>query len=122
MNMITHEQIQKGSVVQFRSDWGQAPTPGNTSLVTRVAKNRIWADVNTPFGNKRIPYPDRNLKLITDPLVVVFPKIPVFEWKDLHGKLLEIVVMEAQNENKRVTFGKDHETDKMYVIKMEDLQ
>lgn len=68
--MITHDKIKRGSIVQFRVDWDKEPTPANTSIVERVAKDRTWADVHTPFGNKRIPFPDRNLKLITEPLVV----------------------------------------------------
>lgn len=68
--MITHTHIQKNSIVQFKMDWDNEPTPNNTSIVTRVAKDRSWADVHTPFGNKRVPNPDENLKLITQPLVV----------------------------------------------------
>lgn len=68
--MITHTKIQKNSIVQFRMDWNNEPTPRNTSIVSRVAKDRSWADVCTPFGNKRVKNPDENLKLITQPLVV----------------------------------------------------
>lgn len=68
--MITHGKIQRGSIVQFRADWGKEPTPVNTSIVIRVAKDRSWADVKTPFGSKRVSYPDESLKLITEPLTV----------------------------------------------------
>lgn len=68
--MITHTKVQKGSIVQFKMDWGKTPTPTNTSIVTRVAKDRNWADVTTPFGKKRVPNPDVNLKLVREPLEV----------------------------------------------------
>jgi hypothetical protein len=68
--MITHTKIQKGSIVQFKMDWDKEPTPANTSIVLRVAKDRSWADVKTPYGNKRVPNPDQNLKLVTEPLVI----------------------------------------------------
>lgn len=68
--MIGHTLIQKGSIVQFRMDWDKEPTPNNTSIVSRVAKDRSWADVNNSFGRKRVPEPDKNLKLITIPLLV----------------------------------------------------
>jgi len=62
--------IERGSIVQFKLDWGKEPTPANTSIVTRVAKDRSWADVITPFGHKRVKNPDANLKLIDEPLTV----------------------------------------------------
>lgn len=68
--MITHDRIQKGSIVQFKMDWGKEPTPSNTAIVIRVAKDRSWADVKTPYGSKRIHDPDKNLRLIIEPLVV----------------------------------------------------
>lgn len=68
--MITHTKIQKGSIVQFKMNWGEEPTPANTSIVLRVAKDRSWADVKTPYGSKRVPNPDENLKLVTEPLNV----------------------------------------------------
>jgi len=70
MNFGMKTQIEKGATVQFRSDWGKTPTPGNTSIVTRVAKNKSWADVVTPYGRKRVPNPSEHLKVITEPLVV----------------------------------------------------
>jgi hypothetical protein len=70
--MITHDKIQAGSIVQFQMDWGKEPTPSNTSIVIRVAKDRSWADVKTPFGTKRVPDPEKYLKLVKEPLVVRF--------------------------------------------------
>jgi hypothetical protein len=70
MTMITPEQIQKGSIVQFKMHWSEEPTPMNTAVVLRIAKDRSWADVKTPYGSKRVPNPDENLKLVTKPLVV----------------------------------------------------
>lgn len=66
------KEMVKGAIVQFRMNWGEEPTPGNTSIVTRVAKDKSWADVETPFGKKRVPNPLENLKIITEPLVVRF--------------------------------------------------
>lgn len=71
--VIPHDKIQKGSVVQFKMHWGQEPTPANTAIVIRVAKDRSWADVKTIYGNKRVPDPDKNLKLIIEPLIVRIP-------------------------------------------------
>jgi len=71
--MITHDRIQKGSIVQFKTDWGKEPTPSNIAIVTRVAKDRSWADVWTPYGRKRVPDPYKNLKLVTKPVALVFP-------------------------------------------------
>lgn len=68
--MITHDIIQRGSIVQFKSDWEDEPTPSNTSIVGRVAKDRSWADVTTPYGTKRVPNPDIHLKLVKEALVV----------------------------------------------------
>lgn len=68
--MITHDKIQKGSIVQFKMDWDKEPTPNNTSIISRIAKDRSWADVITPYGRKRVTEPDKNLKLITIPLLV----------------------------------------------------
>lgn len=68
--MINHTQIQKGSIVQFEMDWEKEPTSINTSIVLRIAGDRSWADVITPYGSKRVSNPDKNLKLITEPLVV----------------------------------------------------
>jgi hypothetical protein len=61
--------IERGSIVQFRMNWGEEPTPSNTALVSRVAKDHSWCDVITPFGRKRVPLKD-NLKVITEPLTV----------------------------------------------------
>jgi hypothetical protein len=61
--------IERGTIIQFRADWGEVPTPRNTALVSRVAKDRSWCDVITPFGRKRVPIKD-NLKVITEPLTV----------------------------------------------------
>lgn len=64
------DQMEKGAIVQFKMNWEEEPTPSNTSIVTRVAKDKSWADVETPFGKKRVPDPVENLKVITQPLVV----------------------------------------------------
>ncbi|MBD8037124.1 hypothetical protein H9635_10235 [Solibacillus sp. A46] len=63
-------ELKKGAIVQFRVDWNSEPTPANTSTVNRVAKDKSWVDVNTPFGSKRVRNPLENLKIITDPMVV----------------------------------------------------
>ena len=63
-------ELKRGAIVQFKMDWGQEPTPENTSIVNRVAKDGSWADVITPFGRKRVPNPKENLKIITTPLVI----------------------------------------------------
>lgn len=63
-------ELVKGAIVQFKMDWGKEPTPSNTSIVTRVAKDKSWADVVTPYGRKRVPNPLENLKVVTEPLVV----------------------------------------------------
>lgn len=51
-------ELVKGATVQFKMNWGETPTPLNTSIVT------------TPYGVKRVPDPLENLKIITEPLVV----------------------------------------------------
>jgi hypothetical protein len=70
--MKMRTQLTKGSIVQFKMDWDKQPTPANTSIVTRVAKDSSWADVVTPFGKKRVPNPTENLNIVTEPLVVQF--------------------------------------------------
>ena len=62
--------MKRGDIVQFKSDWGYEPTPGNTSIIKRVAKDSSWADVITPYGGKRVPEPGKHLKIITEPLIV----------------------------------------------------
>jgi len=64
--------MKRGDIVQFRCDWDEEPTPGNTSIIRRVAKDGSWADVKTPYGSKRVPHPGTHLKIITRPLVVEF--------------------------------------------------
>ena len=63
-------KLECGAIVQFRMDWDETPTPDNTAIVTRVAKDKSWADVQTPFGGKRVPNPLENLKIIIVPLTV----------------------------------------------------
>jgi hypothetical protein len=63
-------ELIRGAIVQFKMDWENEPTPGNTSIVTRVAKDKSWADVQTPYGKKRVPNPLEYLKIITEPLIV----------------------------------------------------
>ena len=70
MNFGMKTDIAKGAIVQFKADWGKTPTPDNTAIVTRTAKDKSWADVETPFGKKRVPNPTQYLKVITEPLVV----------------------------------------------------
>ena len=60
--------MEKGNIVQFRCDWGSEPTPGNTSIISRVGKG--WVDVITPYGRKRVPEPEKHLKVITGALTV----------------------------------------------------
>ena len=62
--------MKRGDIVQFVSDWGQEPTPGNTSIIKRVAKSGEWADVVTPYGSKRVTNFEKYLKVIKEPLVV----------------------------------------------------
>ncbi len=62
--------MKRGDIVQFKSDWDSEPMPGNTSIISRVGKG--WADVITPYGRKRIPEPEKHLKIITQPLIVYF--------------------------------------------------
>jgi hypothetical protein len=70
MNFGMKNELVRGAIVQFKMDWDKEPTPANTSIITRVAKDKSWADVTTPFGKKRVPNPIENLKIITEPLNV----------------------------------------------------
>jgi len=60
--------MKRGDIVQFKCNWGSEPTPGNTSIIRRVGAN--WADVKTPYGTKRVPDPEKHLKVVTEPLTV----------------------------------------------------
>ena len=62
--------MKRGDLVQFPADWGKTPTPGNTSLVTRVARDGSWVDLVTPYGRKRVPNQGQ-LKAVTGPLEVI---------------------------------------------------
>ena len=66
--------MKRGYIVQFKCDWDKEPTPGNTSIIKRVAKDGEWVDVATPYGTKRVPEPEKHLKVITEPLVVNLAK------------------------------------------------
>ena len=62
--------MKRGDIVQFKCDWDKEPTPGNTSIVRRVAKNGEWVDVITPYGSKRVTDPNKHLMTVVQPLVV----------------------------------------------------
>lgn len=62
-------EIKKDAIVQFRENWNEKPTQNNIAIVKRVAKDKSWADVETPFGKKRVMEPYLNLKVVTVPLI-----------------------------------------------------
>ena len=64
------DELKKGAVVQFSANWGEEPTMFNTAQVTRMARDRSWADVSSVWGNKRVPNPDRYMRVVTDPIVI----------------------------------------------------
>lgn len=61
MTLTREEIIKKGDLIKFAS--------GDVGKIKRVAKDRSWADVDCGFWSKRVPNPDKNLRLYEGPTI-----------------------------------------------------